>query len=170
MKYVRVGAGLPAQKEGRQSRPNYCRRNTLRLKIWDYYLIGPYFFTICTFKRKEIFIFQTIRNKIIEIFKTLADELKVSINAIVVANNHIHGLITLPEKKTINLWEYIAKAKVKTTQTIFNGRVNPPLRENVWQRSFYDYVIRNQDDFFEKAKYIENHPIKEEGNIYTEWH
>jgi hypothetical protein len=44
------------------------------------------------------------------------------------------------------------------------------IRDKIWQRLFYDHIIRNDKDFIEKAKYIENHPLKEEGDIFVEWH
>lgn len=39
-----------------------------------------------------------------------------------------------------------------------------------WQRSYYDHVIRNDADFTEKARYIENHPYKESASAWAEWH
>jgi len=149
------------------------RKDSLRLKNWDYFLPGPYFFTICTNNRKNIFDTEGIRKNVIKVFKNIAEEFEVSLHAIVIATDHIHGLITLSENKKMNLWQYIGKAKVEITQMII-GRASPPLRgleqDKIWQRSFYDHVIRNDKDFLEKAKYIQNHPVKEEGNVSVEWH
>jgi putative transposase len=141
------------------------RKNSLRLKDYDYSLPGPYFFTICTFTRKEIFKEQDIRDKVIEVFKNLAGKLGVTIHAIVVASNHIHGIVTLPDDKRIILWQYIGMAKVRITQTIIgqDATLSLPLRDRIWQRSFYEHVIRDEEDFSEKAQYIVNHPIKEVG-------
>lgn len=163
-------------RRGEFTRPKF-RKNSLRLKDWDYSQAGPYFFTICTFKRKNIFKNQSIQNKVIGIFNILAYKLRIKVNAVIVADNHIHGILTLPDDKSMKLWNYIAIVKVKITQTIdvnnskkTEGQVNLPLREKIWQRSFYDHIIRDEKDYFEKAQYIENHPIKEEGSIYAEWH
>ena len=30
----------------------------------------------------------------------------------------------------------------------------------IWQRSFYDHIIRNQPDFEETWKYIDNNPLQ----------
>ena len=106
-------------RRGELARPT--RKDSLRLKDYDYSLPGPYFFTVCVFNRKEIFKEQDIRGK------------------------------------------------VRMTQMII-GQVSLPLRDRIWQRSFYEHIIRDENDFSQKAQYIENHPIKEEGNIYAEWH
>jgi len=36
----------------------------------------------------------------------------------------------------------------------------PPFDKQIWQRSFYDHVIRNQDDYEEIYKYIYENPMK----------
>ncbi|MBR2333931.1 MAG: hypothetical protein IKA59_01140, partial [Clostridia bacterium] len=33
-------------------------------------------------------------------------------------------------------------------------------KQNVWQRGFYDHVIRNQQDYDEITKYIQENPYK----------
>ena len=154
-------------RRGELARPT--RKNSLRLKDYDYSLSGPYFFTVCVFNRKEIFKEQDIRGKAIEVFKNLAGELGIDIHAIVIASNHLHGVVTLPDDRRITLWQYIGTAKVRITQMII-GQASLPLRDRIWQRSFYDHIIRDENDFSQKAQYIENHPIKEEGDIYAEWH
>jgi len=154
-------------RRGELARPT--RKNSLRLKDYDYSLSGPYFFTVCLFNRKEIFKEQNIRGKVIEVFKNLAGELGIDIHAIVIASNHLHGVVTLPDDRRVTLWQYIGTAKVRITQMII-GQASLPLRDRIWQRSFYDHIIRDENDFSQKAQYIENHPIKEEGDIYAEWH
>ena len=104
----------------------------------------------------------------IEIIKTVGADLSARIHCIVTAVDHIHGLFSLPEDKKDSLSKFVAIMKVRITQLLREGRINPSLR--VWQRGFYDHVIRDEKDFLEKAQYIENHPIKEESDTYTEWH
>jgi REP element-mobilizing transposase RayT len=30
----------------------------------------------------------------------------------------------------------------------------------LWQRGYYDHIVRNEEDFFECLKYIKNNPLK----------
>lgn len=32
--------------------------------------------------------------------------------------------------------------------------------ENIWQRSYYDHIIRDDEDYFKIWKYINNNPAK----------
>ena len=36
----------------------------------------------------------------------------------------------------------------------------PPFDKQIWQRSFYDHVIRNRDDYNEIYEYIYENPMK----------
>ena len=36
----------------------------------------------------------------------------------------------------------------------------PPFQRHVWDRAFYDRVIRSRDELYEIRKYIKNNPIK----------
>jgi len=151
------------------------RKDSLRLKNWDYKLPGPYFITICSFKRYNTFNSNSIRDKIAYIIKTLEADLSVRVHCFVISENHIHILLTLSEGRIISLSESVAIIKVRITQFFMRAGEPAPTRRGefirpLWQRSFYDHIIRNKADFLEKARYIEKHPIKEVGYEYDEWH
>ena len=42
----------------------------------------------------------------------------------------------------------------------FKGSVTKQLGRPVWQKSFYEHCIRNQQDYDEIWQYIENNPLK----------
>ena len=45
----------------------------------------------------------------------------------------------------------------------------PPFDKQIWQRSFYDHIIRNRDDYNEIYKYIYENPMKwQSDQLYTE--
>ena len=53
--------------------------------------------------------------------------------------------------KTMTTNEYIKEVK--------SGRF-PPFEKRIWQRSFYDHVIRNDEDINNIREYIQNNPLK----------
>ena len=144
------------------------RRNSLHLKDYDYSIPGPYFITICTRERLNLCDRTSIRDSVIEIIKHEGSKLSTRIHCVVIAIDHIHGLLGLPEDKNVTLSKFVAIIKVRITQFIRMDQENKRIR--IWQRGFYDHVVRNERDFIEKASYIENHPIREESNVYAEWH
>lgn len=85
--------------------------------------------------------------------ENVGDELPVS------GNNH-KGLgegKPFPYHKLISLSDIIGYFKYKSTKTI-NNLLHSSCK--IWQRSFYDHVIRNEKELFEIRKYIEQNPMK----------
>ena len=42
----------------------------------------------------------------------------------------------------------------------FKGSVTKQIGRPIWQKSFYEHIIRNRQDYDEIWKYIENNPLK----------
>lgn len=121
-----------------------------------------------------MFAQDSIRNSIVNIIKVVGVDLSTRIHCLVAAINHIHILLTLSEGKIVSLPRFIATVKVRITQFLQHGWINPPLQKpasaKIWQRSYYEHIIRDEKDFQQKAKYIEEHPLKEAGTEFAEWH
>ncbi len=53
--------------------------------------------------------------------------------------------------------------KTMTTNTYIQGvkaGILPPFEHKIWKKSYYDHVIRNQEDYDEIWQYIQNNPTK----------
>ena len=58
---------------------------------------------------------------------------------------------------------------VSTMINQFKGAVTKQLGENIWQKLFYDHIIRDGRDYEEISKYIYENPLKwEEDELYNE--
>ncbi len=53
--------------------------------------------------------------------------------------------------KTMTTNEYIKAVK---------NDLLPPFHKKLWQKSYYDHIIRNEEDYNETYEYIENNPKK----------
>ena len=53
--------------------------------------------------------------------------------------------------KTMTTNEYIANVK---------NNIFPPFNKKIWQRNYYEHVIRDENDYITKAEYILNNPLK----------
>lgn len=161
-------------------------RKEHRLKSFDYSSNGAYFITICTRNRQYLFwnnydigrvgaAFGGPRVKIqlTEYGKIVEDELKmipsiypdiVFIPKFVIMPNHIHLIIVLntysedgPPKAAPTVGSIINK---------FKGSVTKKAGFRVWQKSFYDRVIRNECEYRAYWQYIENNPTNWENDEY----
>ena len=77
--------------------------------------------------------------------------------------DHVHAIIVLTGDHTGSpLQEILNWYKTMTTNDYIRYvkmGLYPPYDTAVWQRSYFDHVIRNRDDLYEMRKYIVNNPI-----------
>ena len=78
--------------------------------------------------------------------------------------DHLHLIVTITEKKAgCTLPDVMQYFKSMTTNDYSRGvkaGVLVPFCKKLWQKSYYDHVIRNQQDYDETWQYIENNPTK----------
>jgi REP element-mobilizing transposase RayT len=89
----------------------------------------------------------------IEIFGKLREGVKV--DKYVIMPNHVHMIIAL-EDANISISYLIALLKTSITKQI--RRAYPSMQ--VWQRSFHDHIIRNEEDYQRIWSYIDTNPIR----------
>ena len=156
-------------------------RQPNRIPEYDYSQTGAYFVTICTQDRKHIlsrivgdgFPVQTSIGKIAECFIRKISEkyTNVTVDHYVIMPDHTHmplridgtgEVFSLPESGTGDpsptIGNVVGWYKYQTSKQINLLRNTPG--EKVFQRSYYDHVIRNQQDYNEIWEYIENNPRK----------
>ena len=144
------------------------RKNTI-LKYYYYGRNGAYFITICTKDKKKILgdivgatsgrptqmvlskYGQIVDNAILNIHNHYES---IFVDKYVIMPNHVHMIVYFNE---------------------LGGPGNPPLQNIVrdlksftthkfgdilWQRSYYDHIIRNQQDYEDAWNYIDGNPSK----------
>lgn len=171
---INFGTGDPSPTKGKgvmvmelqQRKPN-------RIEDYDYSLNGAYFVTICTQDREKIlsdivgdgFPVPTPFGKIAEemIGQIPVKYPDVVVDKYVIMPDHIHMLLRID--RTIGtgdpsptLGNIIGWYKYQVTKQVNDLTGNAGGR--IFQRSYYDHVIRNQHDYNEIWQYIENNPKK----------
>ena len=147
------------------------KRKRLRLQNFDYSTSGAYFITICTKDRENLFGpvgADSISARMIEkTFLEIIDKYNgVDSPIYVVMPNHFHAIITILRadmESAPTLSEIVQSFKrystIEYTKMVKEG-ILPPFNKQIWQRSFYDHVIRNQHDYENIVKYIYENPMR----------
>ena len=152
-----------------QEENRFPYRKSPRLKYYDYSKKNFYFITICTHQKKCIFgsptqinIFGKLaENALLNIRKHFSD---IRVDKYVIMPNHVHIIFEVVKDGT-DLTNVIGSFKAAVTKEIH--KIQPDLV--VWQRSFYDHIIRNQISYEEIWAYIDGNPLKwAEDCFYTE--
>ncbi|MBI4331394.1 MAG: transposase [Chloroflexi bacterium] len=154
------------------------RHKSIRLRGYDYTSPGSYFITICTYAHQCIFgeiigdemRFNTL-GKIaqVEWSKTGAIRRNVTVDACIVMPNHLHGILAMQDdsvgaqqptaaeeefgKPASNSVPTIVRSfKAATTKQINEVRHAPQVP--VWQRNYYEHIIRTERELEQIREYI----------------
>lgn len=157
------------------------KRKNARLKGYDYSSPGIYFLTICTENRKNLF-WETVgatigrpQEVILSGYGKYVEESilsiprvysSVTVNCYVIMPNHIHLLIQIHPDE--NGRPMVAP----TVSRIINhmkGFVSKKIGRAIWQKLYYDHVVRNTDDYNGVVKYIWENPMSwQKDELYSE--
>lgn len=141
----------------------YCmeipKRKNNRLTDYDYRTYGGYFVTICTAERKQLF---WTENGTLSQIGRIADHAILSIpnyyptvklEKYVIMPDHIHLLFLLEN------YECESAPSVSRIIKQLKSAVTKHTGYPIWQKSYYDRVVRNQEEYREIWEYIEYNPI-----------
>jgi putative transposase len=125
---------------------------------------GTYFFTVATFDRRPILI-DNIEN-LRRAFAIVMKERPFIIDAHVIMPDHIHMIWTLPEFDSDypTRWRlikhYFSRMILpRNDELISLARISKKERQ-IWQRRYWEHVIRDDQDLNNHIEYIHYNPIK----------
>ena len=148
------------------------KRKPIRIENYDYSTPGVYFITICTANREKIFWdgvgADIIRpqnvplspiGEIVELgILQMAEHYKnVVVDKYCIMPDHIHLILRMESSLDGRI---ISAPTVSTVVGSMKRWVSKQIGRPIWQKSFYDHGIRNQQDYDEIWQYIENNPLK----------
>ena len=152
-------------------------RGSLRLRGYDYSQNGAYFVTICTNESKCLFghvVDGSMRLNQLGLLveqewcKTAQVRSNVELDYFVVMPNHLHGILLLsdaavkvgPTYRTAHADTLQANSigaiisQFKSIVTKRSRKLSKPPTSQIWQRNYYDHIIRNERSFTAIRSYI----------------
>ena len=143
-------------------------RKNPRLKGFDYSSPYYYFITVCTCAKECIFGTAGRLSPLGQIAGSCLSEIgrhyeNVRVDKYVVMPNHVHMILVLHGEDP-GIPYIVATYKAAVTRRI---RQTDPDRK-VWQTSFHDHIIRNQQDYERIWMYIEANPQNWEKDCFFE--
>lgn len=151
---------------------NY-NRHSIRLKGFDYAKPRLYFVTICVQSRQPLFgnvcDGKMVLNDAGEMVKSCWEQIhqrypSLSINQYVVMPNHFHAIVDLSSSDgTISMPSVIGAFKSISTNEYISGvrrGLWMPFEKRLWQRNYYEHIVRGLMDYCRIIKYIQNNPVR----------
>jgi REP-associated tyrosine transposase len=143
----------------------YTRRNSNRLPSYDYRSSGAYFITLCTEKRQRVLEIPGIHTALLGHWQQLQERFPgVRVDAFVIMPDHVHGILWLDrsvkDAPTVGRVIGAFKAWVTIAWRNYHREAHIPCLSHLWQRDYYEHVIRNDDDLRLTREYILNNPLQ----------
>ena len=161
-------------------------RRSIRLKGFDYSDPALYFITICSHKRRILFgsviedkmALNSVGELIGECWAAIPNHFDgIELNASVVMPNHLHGIVIILAKplqavkfSDKNKYTEFGNPAIHSLATIvrsFKGAVTRLARERrlirthpVWQRGYFERVIRTGEEYADTSRYILENPLR----------
>ena len=143
------------------------KRKSTAIPHYDYSQPGAYFITLCVEKRRPILgkidsspqvVLSSIGKIVSDVWYSLPQRFPcldaISQSIFVVVPDHIHGILQITAggaSPSPTLHQILGSFKSITT--IETNRLLGTPGQKLWQRSAYEHILRNQQDFDEAAVY-----------------
>ena len=151
----------------------FPKRKEIRLGNYDYSTCGVYFITICTKQKKPLFWnnvgatcgcpeneYQLSDCGIIvenEIALLSSVYESVRVDKYIVMPDHIHMLVSIVPDEFGR--PQVAPTISRVVQQ-FKGAITKKVGFSLWQKGYYDHIIRGQQDYDEIWQYIDENPLR----------
>lgn len=164
---------------------SYPKRKAYRMSSFSYSSAATYFITICTKNRECLLSSIEFETPIVGagvpdrpsvrltafgqiVYDRLAEMENVydylSVENLVIMPNHLHALLTITDRGQTD--DPAESAAGKANEAIpalistFKRYTNKAAGRDLWQRAYYDHVVRNEMDYRAIWDYIEFNPSK----------
>jgi REP element-mobilizing transposase RayT len=147
-------------------------RKALRLPTYDYGRTGGYYVTAVTHQRALLFGKPEAEEIVRAAWEALPSQFPdVTLDAFVVMPNHVHGIVVIEDGEPAHIRSAgggkRAQMMLPRVMNYFKSRVARNINRlrgqgggPVWQRGYYEHVIRGEADLVRIRTYIEENPLK----------
>lgn len=153
------------------------QRRTIRLPDWDYRTSAHYFITICTHERQHLFDDPRLHEIALNAWHYIPEQPHaghVKIDAGIIMPNHGHGILHIlvdPETEIISqdypqrpppgsVGAIVGNYKMLVTKRVKAMEKATGTDMKVWQRGYWERIIRNDRELNAVRQYIRDNPLR----------
>ena len=114
-----------------------------------------YYLTCCLDWRRPLLARPALAGHLVDLYADRRGREEILLHGYVVMPDHCHVVLTLKSEPSIS-------AVVRKVHSLFAAhcRRSDGLRGRVWQRRFYDHVVRDDEDWRTKMAYLHDNPVR----------
>jgi putative transposase len=119
------------------------------------YIRDPlYFITCCAYRRRTILANDLVHTAFIGFAKGAHTDFGVAVGRYVIMPDHIHFFVSIGKDNSLGKW--VGSLKQILTKSL--GRRDSA--DPVWQRGFFDHVLRSSESYSQKWEYVRMNPVR----------
>jgi putative transposase len=119
---------------------------------------GSYFFTVVTHQRVQILSQPANIVRLQAAFHKVMKKYPFTLEAFVILPDHIHCIWRMPS------WDSNYSIRWRLIKSDFSGGFNHPVNrrgeKGIWQRRFWEHLLRDEEDWRSHMDYIHYNPVK----------
>jgi len=133
------------------------RKHLKRLERLSPAIRAPvYFVTICTFKRKRFLANAETSREILHSLEKISGQFGWLVGRFVIMPDHIH-FFCAPHSENTSLSDFVGAFKSYSTLRLWDLGI----AGKVWQREFFDHLLRSDESYGEKWEYVRCNPVRQ---------
>ena len=155
---------------------DFIQRKPNRCPSWDYSSNGSYFITLCTENKKCILGKAVVGDGVLDVPEVILSEYgkicrkqleemneiykEVKTAKYIIMPNHIHLIVTVDFDNGTSRTPSPTNEIIPSYMSTFKRFTNRQFGTDIWERSYYDRIIRSEKEYSEIWQYIDSNAAK----------
>jgi putative transposase len=130
---------------------------------WIFSSNPVFFVTFCTHERRKLLASDAVHAAFVSFATPAHLEQNVAVGRYVIMPDHVHFFVRRPDDLQLGRW--VGMLKQALAKHIALAGTTP-----IWQRGFFDHVLRNDESYAQKWNYVRDNPVRAGlANKANEW-
>jgi putative transposase len=122
---------------------------------------NPIFFvTACTYRRRPVLAHDAVHNGFVRFSRRAYDERGIAVGRYVLMPDHIHLFVCGPNDFELGRWMGMVKQCLEKVLAVTASPTGRRLQKTIWQRRFFDHVLRSEENYAQKWEYVRDNPVR----------
>jgi len=119
--------------------------------IFQKYDPPAYFVTLCTKNRRKVLANKSVHSAVMD-YGRKAEQRGIALGRYVIMPDHLHLFVSGNVDFDLGVW--VRRLKRVVAAAVAGGR------SDLWQRGFFDHLVRNGESYSEKWEYVYQNPVR----------
>jgi REP element-mobilizing transposase RayT len=120
---------------------------------WIFSSNPVFFVTFCTHERRKLLATDAMHVAFVAFASQADSRHHIAVGRYVIMPDHVHFFVRRPEDLELGRW--IGMLKQTLAKQIATAGTSP-----IWQRGFFDHVLRNDESYAQKWNYVRENPVR----------